>query len=249
MAIDGGRGLGHDPVHAFRPETVADDGRPAGPHRLIRWPGSAGAGRGHRSVCLSRALSCGRVPGNDRTAPLVGAAAAILLRAWLDHHRTMIAHRTAARVQERLRGRLFDKIVALGPAWFGAERTGGVMLSMVDGVEQLQSFFGQYLPQVTIAVCAPVAIFVFIAWWDVPVAARHAGGGAVHADPAGHCAPEDGKGVPRAAIGVQVVRRGIPRRGAGAADAEGVRPELGIRADAGGEGAGACRTARSGCWR
>ncbi|MEA2743432.1 MAG: ATP-binding cassette, subfamily bacterial CydCD [Acetobacteraceae bacterium] len=102
--------------------------------------------------------------------PLVGAPCAILLRAWLDHHRTMIAHRTAARVQEALRGRLFDKIIALGPAWFGTERTGGVMLSMVDGVEQLQSFFGQYLPQVTIAVCAPVAIFAFIAWWDVPVA-------------------------------------------------------------------------------
>ena len=45
------------------------------------------------------------------------------------------------------------------------------MLSMVDGVEQLQTFFGQYLPQVAIAICAPVAIFFFIAWWDLPVAA------------------------------------------------------------------------------
>ncbi|HVZ07184.1 ABC transporter ATP-binding protein [Rhodopila sp.] len=103
--------------------------------------------------------------------PLLAAtAAAILLRVALDHARTMIAHRTAGRVQEKLRLALFDKIVALGPAWFGAERTGGVMLSMVDGVEQLQSFFGQYLPQVTIALCAPIAIFAFIAWWDVPVA-------------------------------------------------------------------------------
>ncbi len=103
-------------------------------------------------------------------APLLATAGAILLRAWLDHKRAMIAHRTAAHVQERLRGRLFDKIAELGPAWFGAERTGGVMLSMVDGVEQLQSFFGQYLPQVTIALCAPFAIFAFIAWWDIPVA-------------------------------------------------------------------------------
>jgi ATP-binding cassette subfamily C protein CydCD len=102
---------------------------------------------------------------------LVAAASAILLRAWLDHTRTMIAHRSATVVQERLRGRLYDKIVALGPAWFGAERTGGVMLSMVDGVEQLQTFFGQYIPQVTIALCAPLAIFAFIAWWDIPVAA------------------------------------------------------------------------------
>ena len=109
--------------------------------------------------------------GQFLTLPLLAAVVAILLRAWLDHHRTMIAHRTAARVQQTLRGQLFDKIIALGPAWFGAERTGGVMLSMVDGVEQLQSFFGQYLPQVSIAVCAPLAIFAFIAWWDVPVAA------------------------------------------------------------------------------
>ena len=103
--------------------------------------------------------------------PLVATLIAILLRPWLDHVRTAVAHRTAARVQEALRGRLYDKIVALGPAWFGAERTGGVMLSVVDGVEQLQAWFGQYLPQVAIAACAPFAIFVFMAWWDVPVAA------------------------------------------------------------------------------
>ena len=122
-----------------------------------------------RFAFLGRFLA-GVFRGETAILPLLGAAAAILLRAWLDHHRTMIAHRTAARVQETLRERLFDKIIEIGPAGFGSERTGGVMLSMVDGVEQLQSFFGQYLPQVTIAVCAPFAIFAFIAWWDVPVA-------------------------------------------------------------------------------
>src|SRR6185437_3237612 len=110
-------------------------------------------------------------PALTLVAPLLAAAGAILLRAWIDHARTMVAHETATRVQETLRARLFDKILALGPAWFGAERTGGVMLSMVDGVEQLQTFFGQYLPQVAIAICAPIAIFAFIAWWDLPVAA------------------------------------------------------------------------------
>src|SRR5262245_28562823 len=102
--------------------------------------------------------------------PAIGVAAAVILRGLVDHHRTMISHRTATRVQEELRGRLYDKIVALGPAWFAGERTGGVMLSIVDGVEQLQTFFGQYVPQVTIAVLTPLAIFVFIAFWDVPVA-------------------------------------------------------------------------------
>jgi ATP-binding cassette subfamily B protein len=103
--------------------------------------------------------------------PAVGVAIAVLLRGVVDHHRAMISHRTATRVQEDLRGRLYDKIAALGPAWFAGERTGGVMLSVVDGVEQLQTFFGQYVPQVCIAVLTPLAIFVFIAFWDVPVAA------------------------------------------------------------------------------
>src|SRR5438477_471125 len=99
-----------------------------------------------------------------------GVAGAVLLRGLLDHSRTVIAHRTASRVQQDLRGRLYDKIAELGPAWFASERTGGVMLSLVDGVEQLQSFFGQYLPQVCVAALTPIAIFAFIAWWDVPVA-------------------------------------------------------------------------------
>ncbi|HLY88273.1 MAG TPA: ABC transporter transmembrane domain-containing protein, partial [Acetobacteraceae bacterium] len=109
-------------------------------------------------------------PAVTLAMPLVATLVAILVRPWLDHARTAVAHRTAARVQEALRGRLYDKIVALGPAWFGAERTGGVMLSVIDGVEQLQAWFGQYLPQVAIAACAPIAIFLFMAFWDVPVA-------------------------------------------------------------------------------
>ena len=99
-----------------------------------------------------------------------GVGAAVLLRALLDHARTIIAHNNASRVQEALRGRLYDKIAELGPAWFAGERTGGVMLSVVDGVEQLQSFFGQYLPQVSVAALTPLAIFGFIVWWDMPVA-------------------------------------------------------------------------------
>src|SRR5437868_14075640 len=103
--------------------------------------------------------------------PSFGVAIAVLLRGLVDHHRAMISHRTATRVQEDLRGRLYDKVAELGPAWFAGERTGGVMLSLVDGVEQLQTFFGQYVPQLSIAALTPIALFAIVAWWDLPVAA------------------------------------------------------------------------------
>src|SRR5689334_9078582 len=99
-----------------------------------------------------------------------GVAGAVLLRALLDHARTVIAHQNAIRVQEVLRLKLYDKVAELGPAWFAGERTGGVMLSLVDGVEQLQTFFGQYVPQLAIAALTPVALFAIVAWWDLPVA-------------------------------------------------------------------------------
>ncbi|MCH3841301.1 hypothetical protein LZB81_09750, partial [Campylobacter jejuni] len=84
--------------------------------------------------------------------------------------RTVQANRSSAQVQQTLRARLYDRIVSRGPAGVANQRTGGVMLTVVDGVEQLQTFFGQYLPQVAIAAAAPFAIFAVIAFWDVPTA-------------------------------------------------------------------------------
>ena len=48
----------------------------------------------------------------------------VLLRSQLDHWRTVQAQRASAAIQP-LRGRLYDRIVALGPAWFARQRTGG----------------------------------------------------------------------------------------------------------------------------
>lgn len=109
-------------------------------------------------------------PWQDWITPALCVGAMVLLRAFFDHWRTVQANRTSAAIQQTLRGKLYDRIVALGPAWFANQRTGGVMLTVVDGVEQLQTFFGQYLPQVAIAAAAPFAIFAVIAFWDVPTA-------------------------------------------------------------------------------
>jgi ATP-binding cassette, subfamily C, bacterial CydCD len=130
-------------------------------------------------VGILRFVSLGRVlalafAGAPLTAIAIAAAetaACVLARAGLDHARTALAQNTAGRVQAALRARLFDRIAALGPAWFGTQRTGGVMLAVIDGVEQLQTFFGAYLPQLIIAACAPLVIFAVLAWWDVPTAA------------------------------------------------------------------------------
>ena len=82
----------------------------------------------------------------------------------------MVAHRTAARVQPRLRQTLYEHVAALGPAHFVRDRTGEVMLSLVEGVQQLEVYFGQYLPQLFVSALTPVLIFAFVAFLDLPVA-------------------------------------------------------------------------------
>ena len=107
---------------------------------------------------------------DELAVPIAIVAFVMILRGVLEYVRTMVAHGTAARVQVEIRKTLYDKTVALGPAWFGLERTGDVMVSVVDGVEQLETYFGQFLPQVVIALMTPIAIFAFVAFLDLPVA-------------------------------------------------------------------------------
>ncbi len=97
-------------------------------------------------------------------------AVVILVRGALEFARTMIAHGTAAKVQRHLRSILFDKVVALGPAYFGHARTGDVMVTLVDGVEHLETYFGKYLPQFFISAVTPLIIFGFLAVIDIWVA-------------------------------------------------------------------------------
>ena len=109
-------------------------------------------------------------PVDELVLPFALVAAIMLLRGALEYGRTMIAHHSAASVQQHLRGLLYDKVTALGPAYFSRERTGEVLLSLVEGVEQLESYFGQYLPQFFVAAVMPLLIFGFVAVLDLPVA-------------------------------------------------------------------------------
>ena len=108
---------------------------------------------------------------SELVVPFALVAAVMVLRGWIEHTRAMFAHRTAARVQLALRQRLYAKVVALGPAHFGLERTGAVLLSMIDGVEQLETWFGEYLPQLLVATITPLVVFAWLAFFDFPVAA------------------------------------------------------------------------------
>ena len=83
--------------------------------------------------------------------PLIAMAGLIALRSGLQYLQEVISHHTASIVKVQLRKRLYEHALALGPGYFDQSRTGDVMLSLADGVERLEAFFGKYLPQLIVA--------------------------------------------------------------------------------------------------
>ncbi|MEE2956098.1 MAG: ABC transporter ATP-binding protein [Pseudomonadota bacterium] len=109
-------------------------------------------------------------PLQELIVPFGVVAGVMLVRGFLEYARNMAAHRTAALVQVNLRKILYEKVMELGPAHFGRQRTGEVILSIIDGVEQLETYFGRYLPQILVAFLMPIGIFLFVAFLDLPIA-------------------------------------------------------------------------------
>jgi ABC-type multidrug transport system fused ATPase/permease subunit len=109
-------------------------------------------------------------PLSDLMLPIGLIALVMVLRGTAEHWRAVTAHETAARVQKSLRRVLYNKIASLGPGAIARQRSGALTLSMIDGVEQLETYFGQFLPQFLIAVLSPLLIFAVVSFIDLPVA-------------------------------------------------------------------------------
>ena len=111
----------------------------------------------------------------DLVPLIIAAAVSIAARSLFLYAKEEIANGTALQVQFSLRQRLFDQVTRLGPSHFDRQRTGDVTVGVIEGVEQLETFFGQYLPQLIVAALAPIGIFVFMGFLDLPVAAIYFG--------------------------------------------------------------------------
>lgn len=76
----------------------------------------------------------------------------------------------AERVKLALRERLYRKMLAMGPSYASRVRTADVVQSAGEGIDQIQSFFELFLPQLFYAVLAPVALFAVLMPVNIPAA-------------------------------------------------------------------------------
>lgn len=119
---------------------------------------------------IARALAAlavgGTVPASALAA-LGGGIAARAVSARLASRESFIASQG---VKKTLRRRIYQKLLALGPDYTEAVPTAEVVQLSVEGCEQLETYFGQYLPQLFYAVLAPVTLFFMVASVCLPAA-------------------------------------------------------------------------------
>ena len=93
---------------------------------------------------------------------LVALAVIAVARGLLLWAGDVTANRVATHVKTDLRERLTAHLLALGPAYIRGERTGELVNTAVEGIEALDAYFSQYLPQLALAVLVPVTFLLFV---------------------------------------------------------------------------------------
>src|SRR5450759_857486 len=93
---------------------------------------------------------------------LVGLVGLILMRSILVAAAEGLAGQCAIQIKTGLRERLFRHLFELGPAFLQSQTSGDLAARAMQGVENLESYFSQYLPQVVLAAVVPLSILVFV---------------------------------------------------------------------------------------
>src|SRR5437868_13000496 len=83
-------------------------------------------------------------------------------RAFLTWLNEVSANLVAVKIKSDLRERLFHHILDLGPAYTRGQRTGELTTAAVEGIEALDAYYSQYLPQLVVTALIPISILIVV---------------------------------------------------------------------------------------
>lgn len=86
----------------------------------------------------------------------------IFARALFTFFNGWLSGKLAERIKQELRRALLAKIDRLGPLWLRQQKTGEVASTVLQGVDALDAYFGQFLPQVILAAVLPLVILLVV---------------------------------------------------------------------------------------
>ena len=109
---------------------------------------------------------------DGKTAALTAAVAALALavRYVCAISSSRMSYLSSKAVKRVLREKIYGKLLKLGASYREQVNTSEVVQMAVEGVDQLETYFGSYLPQLFYAMLAPVTLFAVLSFVNFPSA-------------------------------------------------------------------------------
>ncbi|MFD1804790.1 ABC transporter ATP-binding protein/permease [Pasteurella oralis] len=121
------------------------------------------------ALCLEQAF--------EQTLTLAGAVSfginlivALAIRAFASKKSVQASYQASTKVKHELRTLIFQKLAAMPLSQVNQQSTSSIIQVASEGVEQLEIYFGRYLPQLFYSLLAPLTLFIFLVWFNAPTA-------------------------------------------------------------------------------
>lgn len=115
------------------------------------------------TALLERAVT-GNLQTQDMIRTAIVFAVAALIRFGCDKGAAHASFAASVDVKRILREKIYDKLLRLGASYREQTATSEVVQMAAEGVEQLETYFGRYLPQLFYSLLAPVTLFAVLSF-------------------------------------------------------------------------------------
>lgn len=106
----------------------------------------------------------------DMIVTLIVAIVAVIVRCFCTTGASKMGYLSSKAVKKTLREMIYKKLLRLGTSYNENAKTSEVVQVAVEGVDQLETYFGAYLPQFFYAMLAPLTLFVVLSFVNFPSA-------------------------------------------------------------------------------
>ncbi|MGN0266631.1 MAG: ABC transporter ATP-binding protein/permease [Lachnospiraceae bacterium] len=118
-------------------------------------------------ACFLQSLH-GQTAGTVQFLSMAGVvSAAVIIRFFCTTGAARMGYLSAKAVKRTLREKIYRKLLCLGTSYQEQVKTSEVVQVAVEGVDQLETYFGAYLPQFYYAMLAPFTLFVCLCMVNV----------------------------------------------------------------------------------
>lgn len=121
-------------------------------------------------TALLAALCAGEVTRKALITTAVTALIAVAVRYGCTAGASRMSYLSSKAVKKTLRAAIYEKLLRLGASYSEQVKTSEVVQVTVEGVDQLETYFGAYLPQFFYAMLAPLTLFVILCFVSIPAA-------------------------------------------------------------------------------